>query len=108
MTRQSELLKKIDTLPPKYIGEVIDFVGYLQQKARLEANDNNVNRTITENIKNNKGKLDFTKRELDELLENADTPHSDALLGLLSDVGDISIEQIREERLAGKYPEYFK
>jgi len=34
MTQQAELLKKIDTLPPKYYGEVIDFVGYLQQKAK--------------------------------------------------------------------------
>jgi len=32
MTQQAELLRKIDTLPPKYFGEVIDFVGYLQQK----------------------------------------------------------------------------
>jgi len=32
MTQQAELHKKIDKLPPEYIGEVIDFVGYLQQK----------------------------------------------------------------------------
>ena len=36
MTQQAELLKKIDTLPPKYFGEVIDFVGYLQHKAQQE------------------------------------------------------------------------
>jgi len=36
MTQQAELLKKIDTLPPKYFGEVIDFVGYLEKKARKE------------------------------------------------------------------------
>jgi len=35
MTQQAELHKKIDTLPPEYFGEVIDFVGYLQQKALL-------------------------------------------------------------------------
>jgi len=34
MTQQAELLQKIETLPPEYFGEVIDFVGYLQQKAR--------------------------------------------------------------------------
>jgi len=34
MTQQAELLKKIDTLPTEYFGEVVDFVGYLQQKAR--------------------------------------------------------------------------
>ncbi|HCC37209.1 MAG TPA: hypothetical protein DEQ14_06120 [Treponema sp.] len=36
MTQQAELLQKIDTLPPEYLDEVIDFVGYLQQKARRE------------------------------------------------------------------------
>jgi len=34
MTQQAELLQKIDTIPTEYFGEVIDFVGYLQQKAR--------------------------------------------------------------------------
>ena len=28
------------------------------------------------------------------------TPHADALLGILSDLGDITLEQIRDERLA--------
>jgi hypothetical protein len=37
MTRQVELLRKIDGLPPQYFGEVIDFVGYLQQKAKNDA-----------------------------------------------------------------------
>jgi len=32
MTQQAELHQKIDTLPPEYFGEVIDFVVYLQQK----------------------------------------------------------------------------
>ena len=36
MTQQAELLRKIDTLPQEYFGEVIDFVGYLQYKARKE------------------------------------------------------------------------
>ncbi|MDR2543685.1 MAG: DUF2281 domain-containing protein [Treponema sp.] len=34
MTQQAELLRKIDKLPPQYIGEVYDFVGYLQAKAQ--------------------------------------------------------------------------
>ena len=37
MTQQAELLRSIDTLPPKYLGEVIDFVGYLQHKAQKAA-----------------------------------------------------------------------
>jgi len=46
MTQQAELIKKIDKLPTQYLGEVFDFVGYLQYKAQ---NDNN--------------SLDFTKGE---------------------------------------------
>jgi hypothetical protein len=47
-----------------------------------------------------KGKLNLTRQELDELLEKAETPHTDALLGILSGLGDITIEEIRDERLA--------
>ena len=32
MTQRYELLKKIENLPQIYYGEVIDFVGFLQQK----------------------------------------------------------------------------
>jgi len=39
MTQQAELLKKIDKLPLKYFDEVIDFVGYLQNKAQRELNE---------------------------------------------------------------------
>jgi len=39
MTERAELLKKIDKLSPKYYGEVFDFVGYLQQRAQNEEND---------------------------------------------------------------------
>ena len=35
MIQQAELHKKIDTLPPKYFGEVFDFVEYLQHKAQV-------------------------------------------------------------------------
>jgi len=33
MTERADLLKEIDNLPHKYFGEVLDFVGYLRQKA---------------------------------------------------------------------------
>ena len=45
-------------------------------------------------------KLGMTRKELDEFLKNAHTPISDSLSGILSHLGDITIEQIREERLA--------
>jgi hypothetical protein len=37
MTMQAELQKEIETLPPKYFSEVVNFVGYLQKKAQQEA-----------------------------------------------------------------------
>jgi len=43
-------------------------------------------------------KLRITKKELDEMLENC--PITQELSGILSDLGDITIEQIRDERLA--------
>jgi len=46
------------------------------------------------------GKLRLSKQELDEMLQNAQTPISDSLTGILADIGDITIEQIREERLS--------
>ena len=39
MTERTELLKEIDKLSPKYLGEVLDFVGYLQKKAQNETDD---------------------------------------------------------------------
>ena len=45
-------------------------------------------------------KLRLTKNELDEMLRNAQTPISDSLTGILAHLGDITVEQIREERLA--------
>jgi hypothetical protein len=47
-----------------------------------------------------KGKLFRSKKELDEFLANAHTPISDSLTGILAHLGDITIEQIRDERLA--------
>ena len=51
-----------------------------------------------QNIPKNNGKLCLTKKELDEMLEKS--PITRELTGILSDLGDITIEQIREERLA--------
>jgi len=45
-------------------------------------------------------KLRLTKKELEDILKNAETPHTDALSGILAHLGDITVEQIREERLA--------
>ena len=37
MTKYAVLQREIETLPPKYFGEVVNFVGYLQKKAQQEA-----------------------------------------------------------------------
>jgi len=52
------------------------------------------------NKPDNNGKLHLSKQELDEMLRNAQTPISDSLTGILAHLGDITIEEIREERLA--------
>ena len=52
-----------------------------------------------EDKSDNKGKFPMSKNELDALLQNAKTPISDSLTGILAGLGDITAEQIREERL---------
>ena len=39
MIQHAELLKEINMLPQKYFDEVLDFVGYLRQKAQNENGD---------------------------------------------------------------------
>ena len=39
MTESTSLIKEIESLPPKYFTEVLDFVGYLRQKAQNEMAD---------------------------------------------------------------------
>jgi Zn-dependent oligopeptidase len=39
MTGHAELLREIEKLPPKYFGEVLDFVGHLRQKAEKQQDD---------------------------------------------------------------------
>ena len=36
MTERAELLREIDKLPPKYFGEVFDYVEYLRKKKKNE------------------------------------------------------------------------
>jgi len=36
MTERAELLREIDKLPPKYLGEVFDYVEYLRKKTQNE------------------------------------------------------------------------
>jgi carbonic anhydrase/acetyltransferase-like protein (isoleucine patch superfamily) len=36
MVGRAALIKEIDTLPPRYYGEVVDFVGYIKEKKLRE------------------------------------------------------------------------
>ena len=94
MTQQALLLKEIDGLPPKYLGEVIDFAGYLRQKAAREAN---------ENAAPSGG---GAPRNADE----GASPHlnSDALLGILSGMGDVDPDDLRMERIMTRYLKHSK
>ena len=38
MIAKAVLLKEIDSLPPRYYGEVVDFVGYIREKKVKEYN----------------------------------------------------------------------
>jgi hypothetical protein len=49
-------------------------------------------------------KLFTSRKELEEFLKNAETPHTDALAGIVAHLGDITVEQIRDERLARHLP----
>ena len=91
MTQQAELLKEIDELPPKYLGEVIDFARYLRQKARREANESAAS-------SGGDGKLRLTRAEIDEMMQ--DCPHTLALSGILSGMGDVDLDEVRMERRA--------
>jgi len=89
MTQQAELYRRIDTLPQKFFGEVIDFVGYLEHKAKQEI------KPIKPAAKDNNGKIKLTKEFIDELLAD-ETLRS--LTGILHT--DMTIDEIRDERLA--------
>ena len=39
MVERAELLKEIDNLSSDYLSEVLNFVGYLRQKAQIEKDD---------------------------------------------------------------------
>jgi len=37
MADLADLMREIETLPPRYYGEVVDFVGYIREKKAKEA-----------------------------------------------------------------------
>jgi len=103
MNQQAELLNKIDKIPQKYIGEVINFLGYVQHKAQQEANNTKLEQKTCEciiphSIDDDNGKILLTKELIDEMLQKS--PHTRSLSGILSGMGDVDLDKLRMERLA--------
>ncbi|MDR0442939.1 MAG: hypothetical protein LBH44_05995 [Treponema sp.] len=102
MTQQAELLNRIDEIPQKYFGEVINFLGYLQHKAQQEASDSSPGQEASKRViqlsKDSNGKLILTKEMIDEMLQNS--PYTRSLSGILSGVGVVDLDKVRAERLA--------
>ena len=105
MTQQAEILNKIDKIPQKYFGEVIDFLGYLQHKAQQESQQKQcANSTETEQESNevtpiptdSNGKFLLTKEVIEEMEKNSPTLHE--LAGILHT--DMTLDEIRMARLA--------
>ena len=100
MIQQAELLNKIDKIPQKYFGEVIDFLGYLQHKAQQEEKNSKHEQESSENIitipTDNNGKFLLTKELLEEMEKKSPTLHK--LAGILHT--DMTIDEIRMKRLA--------
>ena len=74
MVEKSALMKEIDSLPPRYYGEVVDFVGYIKQKkANERASLEKAAEMAAEEYRNNKeltafcaldgDPLDYTERQ---------------------------------------------
>jgi len=57
--------------------------------------DSQPENTIHKDIK---GKIRFTKETIDEMLQ--DCPHTRALTGILSGMGDVDLDEMRMERLS--------
>jgi len=125
MTQHAELLQMINTLPPEYFGEVIDFVEYLQNKTRKETVSVEKAEGVAERepsysadqkpevlepwVEKRAKEFDerikgWTKWYSPETLEEFSRmpPILKALSGI-ANVGDKTYEQLRDERLTEKY-----
>ena len=108
MTQQAELMNKIDKIPPKYLGEVIDFLGYIQHKIQQEAQLKQCESNAESEQKSGEcainipmdsnGKFILSKELLEEMEMRSPLTHS--LSGILSGMGDVDLDKVRMERLA--------
>jgi hypothetical protein len=104
MIQQAELFNKIEKIPPKYFGEIVDFLGYLQNKAQKEENDTAAfpeesspeeSSAYKPKTVGSDGKFHFTRKEWDEMMKDKTLL---SLKGILHT--DMTLEEIRMARLA--------
>ena len=70
MVEKSALMKEIDSLPPRYYGEVIDFVGYIKEKkAKENISLEKVAEMAAEEYRNNKELTAFSTLDSEDLYE---------------------------------------
>jgi len=70
MVAKAALLKEIDTLPPRYYGEVIDFVGYIKEKKIKEYNSlEKAAEMAADEYRNNKELTVFTALDGEDFYE---------------------------------------
>jgi hypothetical protein len=94
---RSALLQEIETLPPRYYGEVLDFVGYIKEKKLKE------NLSLKKAAEAAAEKKQLTMAQIKEW---AKAPEIQSLVGALNGMGlpaDISIRDIQKQRVAEKY-----
>jgi hypothetical protein len=68
-------------------------MGYLQHKAQQEAAEADM--PLSDD---NNGKIRFTRKEFDEMLQNSETLRS--LTGIFSGICDVDLDEMRMKRLA--------
>jgi len=69
MIERAVLYKEIDKLPPKYFGEVYDFVGYLRSKAQKESPAVRKRMSEAEEIELINRNAEYLNREAMDVLE---------------------------------------
>ena len=74
MVERSVLLKEIDSLPPRYYGEVVDFVGYIKaKKARENLSLEKAAEMAAEEYRNNKELTSFCALDGEDFQEAIST-----------------------------------
>jgi len=104
MIERSALLQEIENLPPRYYGEVIDFVGYIKEKKVKE--DLSLEKAAENAAEKKPVTINSLQLTMAQIEEWAKAPEIQSIVGALNGMGllaDISIHDIQNQRLAEKY-----